>query len=106
MSQQPIKSVYRSASISLRKAELAKDGGDTDERLFQLQSFVTTVRHTLRTHPMYPRRKEAGPTFSTLSTLRLNLCMPVACGFVGTMSRVASVAKRISQAELKSGGLV
>ena len=58
MTSQPIKSVYRSANISLRKADLAKESGDENEQLFQLESFVKTVRHTLREHPMYARRKD------------------------------------------------
>jgi len=55
---QPIKSVYRSANISLRKADLARASGQSAEQLFQLESFVKTVRHTLKRHPLFARRKD------------------------------------------------
>ena len=42
--QAPIKSVYRSASISLRKADIAKENGDDPEQLTHLRAFVRTVR--------------------------------------------------------------
>ena len=35
-SEQPLKSVYRSANISLRKADLARQNGDDDEELYHL----------------------------------------------------------------------
>ena len=52
-----IKSVYRSASISLRKADVARENGDDDEQLAHLRAFARTVRDVLRAHPLYPRRR-------------------------------------------------
>lgn len=54
----PIKGVCRSASIALRKANLAKETGDEDEELAQLRSFNRTVVNVLRLHPMYARKKQ------------------------------------------------
>ena len=54
----PIKGVCRSASIALRKANLAKETGDADEELAQLRSFNRTIANVLRLHPMYPRKKQ------------------------------------------------
>ena len=54
----PIKGVCRSASIALRKANLAKETGDADEELAQLRSFNRTVANVMRLHPMYPRKKQ------------------------------------------------
>ena len=53
-----IKGVCRSASIALRKANLAKETGDEDEELAQLRSFNRTVVNVLRLHPMYARKKQ------------------------------------------------
>ena len=55
--QAPIKSVYRSATISLRKADIAKENGDDPEQLAHLRAFVRTVRQSLHSHPLYDRRK-------------------------------------------------
>ena len=52
-----IKSVYRSASISLRKADVARENGDDDEQLAHLRAFARTVRDVLRAHPLYARRR-------------------------------------------------
>ena len=57
-SEQPLKSVYRSASISLRKADLARQNEDHDEELYQLNQFAKTVRLTLQTHRLWERRKD------------------------------------------------
>ena len=57
-SEQPLKSVYRSASISLRKADLARQNEDQDEELYQLNQFAKTVRLTLQTHRLWERRKD------------------------------------------------
>ena len=57
-SEQPLKSVYRSASISLRKADLARQNEDDDEELYQLNQFAKTVRLTLQTHRLWERRKD------------------------------------------------
>ena len=57
MNAQPVKSVFRSATMSLRKADLAREEGDDDEQLVHLKAFVHTVRRTLRRHPMYARRR-------------------------------------------------
>ena len=57
-SEQPLKSVYRSASISLRKADLARQNDDQDEELYQLNQFAKTVRLTLQTHRLWERRKD------------------------------------------------
>jgi hypothetical protein len=54
----PIKGVCRSASIALRKANLAKETGDAEEELAQLRSFNRTIANVLRLHPMYPRKKQ------------------------------------------------
>ena len=54
----PIKGVCRSASIALRKANLAKETGDADEELAQLRSFNRTIANVLRLHPMYARKKQ------------------------------------------------
>ena len=54
----PIKGVCRSASIALRKANLAKETGDEDEELGQLRAFNRTVVNVLHLHPMYARKKE------------------------------------------------
>ena len=51
-----IKAVCRSATIALRKADLAKVNGDAEEQLGQLRSFARTITHVLRQHPQYPRR--------------------------------------------------
>ena len=55
--QAPIKSVYRSATISLRKADIARENGDDPEQLAHLRAFVRTVRQSLHSHPLYDRRK-------------------------------------------------
>ena len=57
-SEQPLKSVYRSASISLRKADLARQNEDQDEELYQLNQFAKTVRLTLQNHRLWERRKD------------------------------------------------
>ena len=57
-SEQPLKSVYRSAIISLRKADLARQNEDQDEELYQLNQFAKTVRLTLQTHRLWERRKD------------------------------------------------
>tara|TARA_B110000977_G_scaffold25120_1_gene30803 strand:- start:11334 stop:15845 length:4512 start_codon:yes stop_codon:yes gene_type:complete len=53
-----IKGVCRSATIALRKADLARDNGDAEEQLAQLKAFARTITHVLRQHPMYARRKD------------------------------------------------
>ena len=51
-SEQPLKSVYRSANISLRKADLARQNADDDEELYHLNQFAKTqlivshIRHS------------------------------------------------------------
>ena len=57
LADKPITAVYRSAAMSLRKANLARESGDTDEEVFQLNAFVTAVTSGVRAHPMYERRK-------------------------------------------------
>ena len=54
----PIKGICRSASIALRKANLAKETGDELEELGRLRSFNRTVVDVLHAHPMYARKKE------------------------------------------------
>ena len=54
----PIKGICRTASIALRKANLAKETGDELEELGRLRSFNRTVVDVLHAHPMYARKKE------------------------------------------------
>ena len=68
-SEQPLKSVYRSANISLRKADLARQNGDDDEELYHLNQFAKTVRLTLQTHRLWERRKDDKDAVELVSKL-------------------------------------
>lgn len=47
MASQPLSQIVRSASLALRRAELAKDAGDEKERRTYLEKFLTLVDETL-----------------------------------------------------------
>ena len=68
-SEQPLKSVYRSANISLRKADLARQNGNDDEELYHLNQFAKTVRLTLQTHRLWERRKDDKDAVELVSKL-------------------------------------
>jgi len=68
-SEQPLKSVYRSANISLRKADLARQNADDDEELYHLNQFAKTVRLTLQTHRLWERRKDDKDAVELVSKL-------------------------------------
>ena len=101
----PIKGVCRSASIALRKANLAKETGDADEELAQLRSFNRTIANVLRLHPMYARKKqdeEVAGLDAKLPEVRRRI--EALGGKVAPPENVAEAAASVAAARLVAGG--
>ena len=102
----PIKGVCRSASIALRKANLAKETGDADEELAQLRSFNRTIANVLRLHPMYARKKQDEEVAGLDAKLPEVRCRIEALGgkVAPPPENVAEAAASVAAARLVAGG--
>ena len=102
----PIKGVCRSASIALRKANLAKETGDEDEELAQLRSFNRTVVNVLRLHPMYARKKQDEEVAGLDAKLpEVHRRMEALGGkFAPPAENIAEAAASVAAARLVAGG--